>query len=110
MIEHVTLSVVRVPMSKPFGHAQATRTVAENVLVTVKVDGITGIGECVPRLYVTGETVDSVCSAFLRMDFSDLGLPKRFGNLEQACRTVEALDLRNRIYAGRTMPAAACAL
>jgi len=48
---------VRFPFRTAFGHASASRVSSTNVLVRVWTDqGTTGLGECVPRDYVTGET------------------------------------------------------
>lgn len=110
MIERAVLSVVRMPMRNPFAHAKAVRTVAESVFLSVTVDGITGIGECVPRDYVTGETVDSVCAAILHLDYRDISGRLRCGTFEDAGRAIEALDLPARMGGHVRMPAAACAL
>jgi len=42
-------------------HGLASRNYTENVIVRTKTcNGNVGYGECVPRIYVTGETIDSV--------------------------------------------------
>ncbi len=52
---------VRLPFRGEFKHASAARSFTENVVLKLKLeDGIAGYGECVPREYVTGETVDTV--------------------------------------------------
>jgi L-alanine-DL-glutamate epimerase-like enolase superfamily enzyme len=52
---------VDIPMRQAVRHALAERSVARNILVAAQDDaGNTGWGECCPRPYVTGETIDSV--------------------------------------------------
>jgi muconate cycloisomerase len=64
-IRAIKACVVRLPFRFSFGHALASRSDSYNVITQVEVltdDGerIYGFGECVPRDYVTGETVLSV--------------------------------------------------
>ena len=60
-IDGVSLRFVRIPFKHAFSHALKQRTEAETVLVTVRsTNGTTGIGEIVPRPYLTGETLESV--------------------------------------------------
>jgi L-alanine-DL-glutamate epimerase-like enolase superfamily enzyme len=52
------------PMKSPFESARRRSTVAENVLVTVRLaGGVTGYGEASPAEYVTGETPAGVLAA-----------------------------------------------
>lgn len=52
---------VRIPFRFSFKHSLAERAAAQSVLVEVTTDaGQTGWGECVPRDYLTGETVEGV--------------------------------------------------
>jgi muconate cycloisomerase len=60
-IESIALRPVRIPFRRAFQHALANRTQAEAILVVVRsAAGTVGLGEIVPRPYVTGETVASV--------------------------------------------------
>ena len=60
----IHLHHVRVPFRMTFRHAKAERTSSENVVVAVDlVSGERGLGESVPREYVTGETVASALEA-----------------------------------------------
>lgn len=63
---------ISIPMLRKFGHAKADRDVAESVIFLVRAHGIEGIGECVPREYVTGETISSVLSAISSLNINDL--------------------------------------
>lgn len=48
------------PMKQNFGHAAATRAVNEGLFVQIELaDGAIGMGEGIPRPYVTGETINS---------------------------------------------------
>jgi muconate cycloisomerase len=60
----VELRTVELPFRFSFGHALASRNSSTNVVTRVVLDdGTVGHGECVPREYVTGETVESVLAA-----------------------------------------------
>src|SRR5215470_19660267 len=49
-----------IPFRTAFGHAGATRSFAENVIVVAKdAAGNVGLGEGCPRRYVTGESAES---------------------------------------------------
>lgn len=102
---------VSMPMRAAFGHARATRRVADNVVVTVECDGAPGIGECVPRDYVTGETIDSVFAGLTSLDLDAIERAIDGRSFAAAARSIEALDLPARMArAGRPALAASCAL
>ncbi len=66
---------VEIPMRFAVCHALAERRTAQNVLVAVRDEsGNVGWGECCPRPYVTGETVDSV-----KNELAAVVLPKLLG-------------------------------
>lgn len=57
------IAVLRLPFRRSFDHAAATRSATETVVViALLADGTVGFGEGLPRDYVTGETVASVCA------------------------------------------------
>ncbi|HET6318033.1 MAG TPA: enolase C-terminal domain-like protein [Chloroflexota bacterium] len=59
-IRRVDIFTAELPFRLSFGHALAARRSSTNVYVRVILsDGSVGLGEGVPRDYVTGETVDS---------------------------------------------------
>ena len=65
-IDHVEVRSFPVPFKTVFRHASASRSRAENLIVTARSDdGLTGYGEGCPRAYVTGETVEGG-AAFIR--------------------------------------------
>jgi len=60
-ITRFDIITVDIPMRQSVRHALAERSVARNILVAAHDEaGNTGWGECCPRPYVTGETIDSV--------------------------------------------------
>ena len=66
---------VDIPMRQSVRHALAERNVARNILVAAHDEkGGVGWGECCPRPYVTGETIDSV-----KQDLSTTILPQLLG-------------------------------
>jgi L-alanine-DL-glutamate epimerase-like enolase superfamily enzyme len=86
--------------------------VTENVILELDLDGTVGLGECVPRDYVTGETTASVCQAILeRLDIDMLTDRVAASSFEACVRNVERLNLPALLgTARRAMPAAACAV
>jgi L-alanine-DL-glutamate epimerase-like enolase superfamily enzyme len=93
-----------------FGHARATRQVADDVVVEIELDdGARGWGEGVPRDYVTGETIASVFGALTRV--AELPLPLRDGaSFGETCAAFAAIDLPALLGGETAMPAAAAAL
>jgi muconate cycloisomerase len=66
---------VDIPMRQSVRHALAERNVARNILVAAHDEkGGIGWGECCPRPYVTGETIDSV-----KQDLTSTILPALLG-------------------------------
>jgi len=61
-------------MSRPFGHAAYTRHASDSVVLHLALDdapGLSGIGECAPRTYVTGEKSPSVIRKFPEIDLAE---------------------------------------
>jgi L-Ala-D/L-Glu epimerase len=105
-----SLHHVQIPLHRPFGHVIATRQHAEAIVLVLDS---AGVGECVPRPYVTGETFDSVWDAIRRVDLDALvsavdptsqaalvrsaerlALPERLGGLAAGCAVeLAVLDL-----------------
>ncbi|WP_130796642.1 mandelate racemase/muconate lactonizing enzyme family protein [Streptomyces otsuchiensis] len=67
---------VELPMRTSFDHPAARRRTSDSLLLSLSVGGVTGLGECAPRSYVTGETTASVRTALQRVD-----LPALFARL-----------------------------
>nr|WP_067293585.1 enolase C-terminal domain-like protein [Marinobacterium profundum] len=61
LISTLELRDLRIPFTTAFRHASASRAETESVLVIAKSPaGLVGVGECCPRNYVTGESIESV--------------------------------------------------
>lgn len=60
----LTLYRYRLPLRRRFGHASAVRDTNQGILVRLELsDGSVGLGEGVPRPYVTGESINSAIEA-----------------------------------------------
>ena len=100
---------LRIPFRRPFGHVLATRDHAEAiVLVLDDGEGNRGVGECVPRDYVTGETFASVWSAI-----TGIRPPRLWGALDASTparlvETTERLSLPVRLAGAVPGLAAGC--
>ncbi|WP_339134340.1 enolase C-terminal domain-like protein [Streptomyces sp. f51] len=54
---------VRLPMHARFDHPAARRAASDSLVLRLTCEGTSGIGECAPRPYVTGESGESVMAA-----------------------------------------------
>ncbi|MCX4988853.1 MULTISPECIES: mandelate racemase/muconate lactonizing enzyme family protein [unclassified Streptomyces] len=79
---------VALPMSVGFDHPAARRSTSDSLVLALTLDGLTGVGECAPRAYVTGETSGSVSEALRQVP-----LDKLFARL----RTTPARQLLDRL-------------
>lgn len=61
-----------VPMKATFGHAAANRSTSETILFSLDHRGVSGLGECIPRKYVTGETIDSVIHELMLLQLNEM--------------------------------------
>lgn len=77
-----TLYRVELPMLVGFNHPAKRRSVSDSLILSLSVDGVSGIGECAPRPYVTGETTHSVAAALQNIPID--GILKRIRSLEPA--------------------------
>ena len=111
MMTGMSVHAVRAPMRRAFGHAAARRSIAEGVIVTVGWGTETGAGECVPRAYVTGESVASCVAALTAIDPANLTREVSQTSFADAVRTLEACDMPARLSRpeGLAPLAAACA-
>jgi L-alanine-DL-glutamate epimerase-like enolase superfamily enzyme len=88
-----SLHHVKIPLRRPFGHVLATRHHAEAIVMIVEADGATGVGECVPRPYVTGETFESVWQAIGQLRLADVYARVDGASPATLARSVEQLPL-----------------
>jgi|UniRef100_A0AAU3I9J8 L-alanine-DL-glutamate epimerase-like enolase superfamily enzyme len=66
MAEAALLHRVRQPMHARFDHPAARRAASDSLVLRLTCEGVSGIGECAPRTYVTGESGESVLAALRR--------------------------------------------
>jgi L-alanine-DL-glutamate epimerase-like enolase superfamily enzyme len=105
------LHQIRIPFRKPFGHVIATRDHAEAIVLVLEAEGAEGVGECVPRPYVTGETFDSVWDAISGLDLTDVWAAVDGASTASLAHGVEALALPERLRARAVLGlAAGCAV
>lgn len=104
-ITRFDIVTVDIPMRQSVRHALAERSVARNILVAAHdADGNVGWGECCPRPYVTGETIDSV-----RQDLGSIILPQLLGHELGAFEQVRSLIEPVLDTMARNQQAAFCA-
>lgn len=72
LVEGACLYHITLPMQVGFRHSVANRRHSDSVVLEISLDGITGIGECAPRYYVTGETSAVVIDACKAVDMGCL--------------------------------------
>jgi muconate cycloisomerase len=91
-VVELTAFHIRIPLRKPVRHASHTRTATDNVLVrAVLEDRTEGLGEGVPRDYVTGETIDDDMALLRRSDLASQLEPSR--DIATAVHLIEQLRL-----------------
>lgn len=94
-IDEVSLYLIKIPFRFSFRHARAARKETVNLVVTAKSgNGIKGIGEGIPREYVTGETAEG-CYHFLEKDLmarlKNLSFEKRGSFLKGLAGALEGI-------------------
>ncbi|MFE9427490.1 enolase C-terminal domain-like protein [Kitasatospora sp. NPDC006697] len=67
-----TLYRVELPMAVGFDHPAKRRTASDSLLLRLSVDGVSGLGECAPRRYVTGESAESVTAELAALPLEPL--------------------------------------
>ena len=99
------IRIVEIPMKMSVEHTLAERRIARNVVVGVgDGEGRMGWGECCPREYVTGETVESAIE-----DLQTKILPTLVGCEFKSIEEVGALAIAKLDQFGRNQQAAFCA-
>ena len=107
-ITSIIANQVRIPFRRPVKHASHTRTDTDSVVIQcVLEDGTIGLGEGLPRDYVTGETIESSMGALVQSD-----IPSQLQDCDTffaACNLAERLKVpapasdggrQFRLYAG----------
>jgi muconate cycloisomerase len=104
-LTHFEIITIDIPMRQAVRHALAERSVARNILVAAHDEaGNTGWGECCPRPYVTGETIDSV-----KHDLGTSILPQLLGRELESFAQAGALLVPLLDTMARNQQAAFCA-
>lgn len=111
MIEQMNVYWVEMPMRRQFSHAIKTRTHSDTVLLSFTICGITGTGECAPRPYVTGETVEGTLAMLAGLDVAKLDRLVNWQSFDTAVASLALLDLKMLLApSGKASRAAACAV
>ena len=59
-IKSIRIYNIKIPFTFPVRHAKAEMSVTSSLVVKLTMENkTTGFGECLPRDYVTGETIES---------------------------------------------------
>lgn len=104
-LTHFDIITVDIPMRHSVRHALAERNVARNILVAAHADsGDIGWGECCPRPYVTGETIESV-----QQDLTNSIVPQLLGSELDSFEQTTTLLLPLLDSMARNQQAAFCA-
>lgn len=107
-VKRLTIYPLALKMKRKVSHAASVRAVSEPIVVAIELsDGTIGYGETLPRLYVTGETNESVIE-LLRGDFVKELLAFRPQQFPEALEAVEALPMLSE--RGEPCPAARAAV
>ncbi len=117
-IADIHVSTVILPFRFAFKHSLASRSFSTNVIVRVTLEDtltgatVFGLGESVPREYVTGETCESAV-AEIKNNFAAALLGETFADESQptdsARRLIEQIATAQNVY-GRRVGASFCAL
>lgn len=120
-IADIQVSTVLLPFRFAFKHSLASRSFSTNVIVRVRLESssgatVFGLGESVPREYVTGETCQTAVEA-IENNFAPMLIGQTLGEdsgsslkpTECAARLLEQVAMANGVYAKR-IGAAFCAL
>lgn len=71
-IAKIELFELRLPLKREIKHASATRHDSTNILIRCRLsNGVEGWGEGVPRVYVTGESIDGAVAQFDESSLAD---------------------------------------
>ncbi|WP_424888211.1 enolase C-terminal domain-like protein [Streptomyces sp. XH2] len=71
-MDEALLHHAALPMRVAFDHPAARRRRSDSLVLALTAGGVTGLGECAPRPYVTGETTDGVRAELRRVPVRQL--------------------------------------
>ncbi|MEM8913125.1 MAG: dipeptide epimerase [Planctomycetota bacterium] len=94
-ITELTADIVTVPMKHVIRHASHARVDSDNIIVRCRLDdGTFGVGEGVPRSYVTGETASSAMGMFSTTTWDPIW-DTRIDGWTRAIELIDTLPLRS---------------
>ncbi|WP_437229761.1 mandelate racemase/muconate lactonizing enzyme family protein [Planctomicrobium sp. SH661] len=97
-IAEIQVLHARIPLKQRIKHASHSRTENDSILVRCRLDdGSVGWGEGLPRLYVTGETIDTAWQHLTEFDLSRVG--QGIEDLDSLRETVAGIQLPRPVEA-----------
>lgn len=108
MIKQVELSRLRLPMKKKFGHHLAEHSATDNLILKIKGDNIFGVGEAIPRVYVTGEKSEDIYDSFSESNALNILREFKCSSLDEGVNLIDKLNFGNRDHENFLGPAIAC--
>jgi len=91
---------IAIPMLQPFNHAKSDRHLSESIVFCLEHRGVIGLGECAPRIYVTGESISSVIDSIIQIDIESLINKIEFSTLDSAINSFNKIE----IFSKKTRP------
>ena len=99
IINEISLYQMEIPFNFSFGHGAAKRKTSDSFLLVLRTDdGKIGIGEGLPRVYVTGETLESSTNFFIDNVFPNVAQKKDILNEIKNITDKDFLKKINEIY------------
>src|SRR5690606_17507185 len=93
------------PMLRPFSHSLAERATAESIFFSLSDGEFTGMGEGLPRRYVTGETIETAMRALSCLDIGRLSENLDWSSFPAFIARLEALDVAGNLAPGLRLAA-----
>lgn len=99
IINEISLYQMEIPFKFSFGHGAAKRKSSDSFLLVLKTnDGKIGIGEGLPRIYVTGETLASSAEFFEKKIFPNIVKNKNLSGLLEKTSKDDIIKNINNFY------------
>lgn len=87
------LSIIQMPLKNTFNHGAFHRTFSDSVILSIVHNGFTGLGECAPRKYVTGEDCNMVADIINQIDINRIVSSIDYSSLDHALDSF--LEIKN---------------
>lgn len=95
-IKKIEYSIVRIPLKQSLRHARKSFSTTENLIIKLQVDETIGIGECCPRKYAGGSSVQDITKAVESLRKKLLGT---YLNVEEFLNYCDKLGIDNHLKA-----------